>query len=279
MILDIGVLPSSERFYYNADTFTEKNLFYVPHAGVYECDNKYEVKRNYLNTCHIIVVDKGNLGVEYRGQRLIAKPGSIVILDCREPHRYYSMSDHLNIKWFHYAGNCNFAYTQMLLETKGFIIPNISFSVKQCCEKIITSMREKNTSPHVISVFIHELLSLLSISGEGKEKGNLEKLLDKTIEYMEENYGNIHISIDYLAELISISPSYYMSSFKKVHGITAYKYLQNLRLIKSKELLSTTRDSIEEIGLKCGFYSASHFIMTFKKDKGITPLQYRKLWE
>ena len=44
-MLDTGVLSDSVRYYHEADPFTEKNLYYIPHAGQYHCNSDYEVRR------------------------------------------------------------------------------------------------------------------------------------------------------------------------------------------------------------------------------------------
>lgn len=278
MVLDIGVLEKSERFYFEPDRFTEDNLFYVPHAGVYECDKTYEVQRSYLDTCQIIMVDSGNLTVEYRGQKLIAKAGDLVMLDCREPHKYYATSRILKIRWFHYLGNCSNSYTKLITEAKGFVISDNFSEVEECCERIIMSLRKKNPVPHVLSSTVHKFLALLTIVSKDKEKTELELLLESSVEFMEDHFNDTELSVDILAEKISISSSYYMKRFKEYHGVTPYKYLKTIRLRKSKEMLTTTRNSIEDIAIECGFCNPSHFIMAFKKDTQMTPLQYRTLW-
>ena len=56
-MLDTGVLSDSVRYYHEADPFTEKNLYYIPHAGQYHCNSEYEVRRTHLDVCQAIVVD------------------------------------------------------------------------------------------------------------------------------------------------------------------------------------------------------------------------------
>ena len=52
-----------------------------------------------------------------------------------------------------------------------------------------------------------------------------------------------------------------------------------MRLSAAKQQLLTTSQSIETIADNCGFSSASHFIMAFRKSTGITPHQYRTQWK
>ena len=64
MLADIGVLPGSSRYYHEADSFTESCLYFTPHAGDYRCNREYEVARDHLDVCQLILVEEGQLYVE-----------------------------------------------------------------------------------------------------------------------------------------------------------------------------------------------------------------------
>ena len=104
-MLDTGVLSDSVRYYHEADPFTEKNLYYIPHAGQYHCNSEYEVRRTHLDVCQAIVVDSGELTVEYHDKTYTAPSGAVILLDCREPHCYYTRSSDLKMRWFHFLGS------------------------------------------------------------------------------------------------------------------------------------------------------------------------------
>jgi transcriptional regulator GlxA family with amidase domain len=43
-------------------------------------------------------------------------------------------------------------------------------------------------------------------------------------------------------------------------------------------MLTSTKDSIADIALACGFNDASHFIKFFHRKKKITPLRFRQTY-
>ena len=104
MLNDMGILADSVRYYHDADAFTATNLYHVPHAGSYHCDETYGMQRNYLDICQMLVVDEGELSVTYRGETRTAGPGSLILLDCREPHSYHALTP-IRMRWFHFAGS------------------------------------------------------------------------------------------------------------------------------------------------------------------------------
>lgn len=64
--------------------------------------------------------------------------------------------------------------------------------------------------------------------------------------------------------------------FKKETGIPFMKYLLDLRLEKSKELLLSTGMKNFEIALEVGFSSANYFSFCFKKELGVSPSNFKK---
>lgn len=63
---------------------------------------------------------------------------------------------------------------------------------------------------------------------------------------------------------------------KKRTGQTPQQYIKELRLQYAYELLLNTGDSCEEIALRVGYNSLSHFITSFKRQFGVTPAALRR---
>lgn len=281
MVEDVGVLSDSLRFYYEGDDFAEAHLFSTPHAGIYHCNSQYEVERTApLDACQLILVESGELAVEYWNQKETARAGMLVLLDCRFPHRYYAASQDLRIRWFHFVGNSSEAYGEMLLNTNGFVIRTASSlqKIEACFEDIMISLSQKNTNPHLLSAMVHRVLALLTLAEGKTEKSDMEKVIETSITYMENSYADSKLTVDKLAKMASISTCYYIRKFKQYRTVTPHQYLQTVRLRSSKLMLATTSRSIEEIAYNCGFCNASHFIAAFHKQMQLTPLEFRKMW-
>ena len=92
--------------------------------------------------------------------------------------------------------------------------------------------------------------------------------------YIRQHYQEA-ISVDKLAGKVSLSPYYFIREFKKETGLTPHSYLTAMRINSAKFYLRTTGKSIKEIGFACGFQSENSFCITFKKQEGMTPTQFR----
>jgi AraC-like DNA-binding protein len=110
-----------------------------------------------------------------------------------------------------------------------------------------------------------------------KESRNFE-LRDNIIAYIEICYADNNLTLERIASHFGMSPSYITRFIKDQTGLSLIRYLDQLRLEKTKELLRTTSVSVSEIAESVGYVDISNFIRKFKKAEGITPAQYRMLF-
>lgn len=87
---------------------------------------------------------------------------------------------------------------------------------------------------------------------------------------------NKKISVKEMADLCHISTSYFSKLFVQQTRMTFSDFVIILRLEWAKQQLAHSENSIADIGYGAGFGDSSHFIKTFKRIEGITPLQYRR---
>jgi AraC-like DNA-binding protein len=79
-----------------------------------------------------------------------------------------------------------------------------------------------------------------------------------------------------LATTAGMSRSLYCREFKRLVGETPLSYLTNWRILKSKEILSESKENISEVASKVGYQSEAAFNRLFKTKVGVTPANYRR---
>lgn len=84
------------------------------------------------------------------------------------------------------------------------------------------------------------------------------------------------LSIQQIAEELSVSYSNFRKLFKEYTGLSPATYQQELRLLRAKELLSTTDLSIKEIAYRLNFESPDYFSAKFKAKMGCRPSDFRQ---
>lgn len=124
--------------------------------------------------------------------------------------------------------------------------------------------------------FFHLLSSPKLYSTEliHSEADRHEYLAIKIIHILEANHGRC--SREQLAKELGYTGEYLNRIFKKYTGKTISEYRQFIFLKEAKYLLSDTDMSISMIISELGFSNRNYFYQLFKKEFGLTPLEYRK---
>ena len=77
-----------------------------------------------------------------------------------------------------------------------------------------------------------------------------------------------------LSNEVDISLKKLKQGFKQVYGSSVYSFLLDYKMQTSKRLLSSGSYNVNEVALKVGYSTATHFINAFKKKFGTTPKKY-----
>lgn len=99
--------------------------------------------------------------------------------------------------------------------------------------------------------------------------GNHSALITDVLKYIEENMF-AEITVNAIAEAMSVSTSTLFHSFKKEMGVSVYKYLMQKRLILASKLIDDG-ERPTEIYYKCGFKDYPNFFRAYRRMFGITP--------
>ena len=99
--------------------------------------------------------------------------------------------------------------------------------------------------------------------------------IKNVLEYVEKNFQST-ITLNDLAEVAGMNPQYFCRAFKEITMQSPMDYVIYYRLEQAARLLSATDLSVMEVAMECGFNDCSYFIRVFKKQKNMTPNQYRK---
>ena len=81
-------------------------------------------------------------------------------------------------------------------------------------------------------------------------------------------------SLDALALEIGLPLKKLKQGFKQVYGDTVFAYLLEHKMQEARRMLDSQKYNVNEVGLKLGYSTASHFITAFKKKYGTTPKKY-----
>ncbi|MCQ6559831.1 helix-turn-helix domain-containing protein [Paenibacillus mendelii] len=91
-----------------------------------------------------------------------------------------------------------------------------------------------------------------------------------------DNQLESNLSLASLSRHANVTPAHFSRVFKQLTGMNVTEYVTTKRIIRAKELLIESDDSIAIVAERCGFESLPHFHRMFKKIAGLTPAAYKK---
>lgn len=155
--------------------------------------------------------------------------------------------------------------------------------INQLSERIVLEEAEnryaKDLMVHTLMV---ELMIILSraIRGEWEESlrvknGKAKELVAIAKQYMDENFDQ-GITVSEAAAYVFLSQGYFTRAFRDDTGISPMNYLMKKRIEKACKLLQNNEIKVSAISLQSGFSSPQRFNVAFRKQMGMTPMEYRK---
>lgn len=155
-------------------------------------------------------------------------------------------------------------------------IPQIT-AILEKIEKEYNSSVDENTD-FLIDIYASELLVFLYRHQQtyNPKLSETEKIIYNVSKYINKNYAE-NITLKSLSKQFNLSSSYLSRQFKGTTGFGINEYLNKIRLMNSETLIKNSHFSITEIAEKCGFNDSNYFSTLFKRLKGMTPTEYKKL--
>lgn len=125
---------------------------------------------------------------------------------------------------------------------------------------------------------------LLSLYFNRNEDANIEQcpfLVDETNVIKIRKAKDIMISrmaeppsLQELADEIGLTLKKLKEGFKQIYGDSVFSFLLDYKMEVARKLLESGENNVNEVGLKVGYSTSSHFIAAFKKKYGTTPKKY-----
>jgi len=150
---------------------------------------------------------------------------------------------------------------------------------------VLSQLFHFNLHPSIKKLYfkgkIYELLSLYFNRTEDPNAEQCPFLVD------EENVIKIRKAKDYvianmaeppglqeLADEVGINLKRLKMGFRQIYGDTVYSFLFDYKMDYARKMLDSGSYNVNEVGLRIGYSTSSHFIAAFKKKFGTTPKKY-----
>lgn len=275
---ETGVLSGSEIYFNTVGATTQRLLYYVNFCGHYYCEYGYKIRRSHVDNLLLMLVDEGEMRLEYRDRHYTAKPGDIVLMDCTFP-QYYDTADYVAFYWLHIAGLNSFELCEYLTHANDGIVFRTSNNEKTAeLLRLIVSQYANNQMVNDAeqSRLLHSILCYLMPSAHMPAVSDENDPVQKVIKYIYDHLGE-ELSLKRLAAEVYMSPTHLMRLFREETQHSPHEYIVLMRMDRAKYLLKTTTMPIKKIAYEVGYRSESSFTGAFTDRIGISPRRFRAL--
>ena len=212
----------------------------------------------------------------------VVSAGNMVLYRPKEPQRYvYFGTDQTEVFWVHFTGGNvkNILRGYGIQDNMRIINTGTSPEYTRLFKQMIQELQRCQTDYKDLLVLLLQQLFISihrQITKEHKLKNEyLDSEMEIAMQYFNDHY-NAEINIEEYAASRGMSVSWFIRNFKLYTNTTPMQYIVSLRIANAQMLLETTNYNVTEIGNIVGYDNPLYFSRIFRKQKGISPTEYRK---
>ncbi len=283
---NLDIAPESRWMFHTAGAGAKAHLIYVQEVGDFIAGPQYYTTRAGFDSFLIKLTISGCGVLDYGGQHYRVPVGSFYWIDCQNAQTYGTDPETGNwrVLWVHFFGGAaRFYYDSFLQQTGGApveTLPQDTAAYSLLRQLLALHSGEQGQAERDLasaSLLTQLLSSLLLDSAKPAQQTQMPAFMTQIRSYLAEHYTQ-KLTLAQLGMRFGLSPCYLQRQFKQCCGQSPTEFLMLLRIVHAKELLRTTQKSVSEIAYAVGFENISYFSRLFKRQEGLTPQSYRRLW-
>ena len=136
---------------------------------------------------------------------------------------------------------------------------------------------EKHTNEREAAAYLNQAAICVVQELEAEGRSRTSEVIEKIVLFIEKHLAE-DLTLTRLADICYLNPSYLSRVFKQTYGCNLTEYIVGKRMEQARTLLAETQKKIQDVALEVGYLSVPSFNRVFKKENGISPLEYRKTY-
>ena len=101
-----------------------------------------------------------------------------------------------------------------------------------------------------------------------------DKLLNRAIEFIDENLSDPNLSVERTSKEIGISRVHFYRKIKSLLSLSPNEFVRTYRIRKAGQLLQQKKLNVSDARMMVGFNDSDYFRSCFKKEYGLTPSEF-----
>lgn len=137
--------------------------------------------------------------------------------------------------------------------------------------------------PDIASTYLNQAIGLLTVVKQNKQnpckpRGGLARWqISRVDKFINDNISSSIRTIE-LALLLGLSVGHFTHAFKQTTGMTPLIYVATMRVKAAQQSMLCSTHSLSDVALSHGFCDQAHFCRVFRRETGLSPQTWRKLY-
>ena len=235
----------------------------------------YKYYGMHTHDCFELILNLEGEGIMTIGDKQFPfYPGSVHIVPKNTPHKKDSCNQFKDI--FFLTDTLSMA-THSIDESRPIVF---SDDANKTLEKLMHMMLYRYLQGNKNDSVLESMYELaIRIIEEASVKTDVCSTVDKIIRQLTLSFNDPLLSMENVLNATGYNKDHIRRIFIKETGMTPKDYLTDLRITQAKKLLKRQKEthmSINDIGALCGYYDPQYFSRIFKREVGLTPMEYAK---
>lgn len=252
-------------------------------ADQIQCDKNW--RNNGYNPTYssIGLIRKGTGTIIVNGQEMQPEKDQLYLLPAHSEQIFYNDGTQPYLKYFcHFNIKLHDVELFDIIQVPFCVTPENPKEAAALFEKMIAAYKEKSISSLIrAKQYMMELVCYyLKCCPESEitlVESAADTALNKAIIYAQAHLDR-SVSVAEMAEIAGYHPSHFTKLFQKRFGISPAGFMVQKKTHIAMEQLSATSKPIADISAALGFSSQFYFCSFFKKQTGMTPTEYRRIY-
>lgn len=237
----------------------------------------------------LLLITKGHLRVKIAYEDSMFDKGDLLVIQPSKPFSIESFSNDLEgisiyIKgdgMLGTMGSHSLIFSLDILDTwsksKYTLKSDLFEFILNIFNRILKEHNNSNSNMSIVNAYVITLF--LELKGiHTQDAGKNLAAIDITRKYKIEVFKTINTSlaISEYANKLSVTTNHLNKAIKTITGMSATQLLSKIKITEAKYLLFRADISVAEVATQVGFDDQSYFSRFFKKQEGISPIDFRK---
>ncbi len=266
-------------FYFRSGHLASCSAFFVHAGGQIHYSVPVHFNQAPLPYSLMLFIVEGSGNVLLGEESVSVKVNEILILPSDTSCHFDTTHTPFSYYAFYLSGSVVCDYLSLLCKEQPYFKKNyakeniIRGLLPNICRQL--ESQEEEASLHLSTMFHIIFSTLLDTCRNDTKASRLPEHVAHMKQIYDYDYAASH-SLDSLENELRTSKYRLCRDFSAHIGMPPVQYLNQVRLREARHLLCTTDLTIREVGISVGIENTTHFINLFKKNTGITPLQFRQ---